>query len=228
MLAADLRDAGRAMRRRPIHALVSIVTLTIGVGAMVAIFSLANVLLFRPIPGVKASAALVRVMSLARSGDGAYPMSYPLFEAARDGVPAFSGLATRTQSTVDVATSDAAAPRRVASELVSGNYFDILGVRVAGGRAIASEDVNQGALVAVAGPRVCRSADAEGRCLGTSIQINGLRYEIVGVMGERFRGADVPAVAELWLPMTSTLMSGRNDASALKDRGTSFLRELVG
>jgi putative ABC transport system permease protein len=228
MLVNDLRDAVRAMRRRPVYALVSIATLTLGVGAMLAIFSLANVLLFRPMPGVRAPGELMRVMRVSRSGDGFYPMSYALYEAVRDGTPAFSGVATRNQSTIDLAFDQAASPRRAATELVSGNYFDVLGVPVSAGRAITSRDVDEGLTVAVVTPGVCRSAAADDRCLTKTVLVNGLRYEIVGVMNDRFHGVDVPAAAELWLPMSSTLVSGRNDPAALRDRGTHFLLELIG
>jgi len=228
MLLNDLRDAIRGMRRRPVSALVSIATLTLGVGAMLAIFSLANVLLLRPMPGVRAPGELVRVMRMSRSGDGFYPMSYPLYEAVRDATPAFSGVATRSQTTIDLAFDRAAPPRRAATELVSGNYFDVLGVAVSEGRAITARDVDEGVTVAVVTPGACRMAAADDRCLGTTILANGVRYEIVGVVNGRFRGVGVPATADLWLPMSSTLTSGRNDPAALENRGTSFLVELIG
>ena len=228
MLLNDLRDALRAMRRRPVYALVSVATLTVGVGAMLAIFSLANVLLFRPMPGVRAPGELVRVMRMSRTGDGAFPMSYPLYEAVRDGTPAFAGVATRSQSTVDLAVDQAVPPRRAATELVSGNYFDVLGVTVSAGRPIAQRDVDEGLTVAVVTPDVCRSTASDNRCLGKTILANGVRYDVVGVMNDRFHGVDVPATAELWLPMSATLASGQNDPAVLKKRGTSFLLELIG
>ena len=75
MLTNDLRDALRAIRRRPVYALVSVATLTLGIGVMLAIFSLANVLLFRPLPGLSNPDRLVRVMRVDRVGTGASPMS---------------------------------------------------------------------------------------------------------------------------------------------------------
>jgi predicted permease len=229
VLHNDLRDAFRAIRRRPVYALVSIATLTLGVGAVLAIFSLANVLLIRPLPGVSDPERLVRVMRVARVGTGASPMSYPLYEAVRAGVPAFSGVATQQPMTVDLTTGDGAPPRRTALELVSGNYFDVLGVVVQRGRPLAQRDVDEAAPVVVVSSAKCESVQPGGACLGRTLTMNGDGpYEIVGVAPAAFRGAWLPGRSEAWAPISRTTFISGDDANLLKDRGTSFLGHFVG
>ena len=173
MLNNDLRDAFRAIRRRPVYALVSIATLTLGVGVVLAIFSLANVLLIRPLPGISDPDRLVRVMRVDRVGTGASPMSYPLYEAVRDAVPAFSGVATQQPMTVDITTGDGATPRRTVMELVSGNYFEVLGAGVQRGRPLAQRDVDEAAPVVVVSSAKCESVQPGGACVGKTLTLNG-------------------------------------------------------
>jgi len=229
MLTADLRDALRAIRRRPVYALVSVATLMLGVGAVLAIFSLANVLLLRPLPGISNPHQLVRVMRTDREGTGAYPMSYPLYETVRDGVPAFSGLATQQPLRVDLATRDGSAARRTEIELVSGNYFDVLGAIVRTGRPITQRDVDEAAPVVVVSTSRCESVKAGGACIGETLTLNGDGpYEIVGVTPDAFAGTWLPGRSEAWAPISRKTFITGGDANLLKNRGTSFLLDFVG
>jgi predicted permease len=229
MLTNDLRDALRAIRRRPVYALVSVATLTLGIGAMLAIFSLANVLLFRPLPGISNPDRLVRVMRADRVGTGGSPMSYPLYEAVRDGVPVFSGVATQQPMRVDVATKDGPAPRRTDIELVSGNYFDVLGTVVRLGRPITQRDVDEAAAVIVVSASRCDAAKAGGACLGETLTLNGDGpYEIVGVTPDAFAGTWFPGRGDAWVPISRTTFISGSDPNLLRSRGTSFLTDVVG
>src|SRR5207344_177 len=135
----------------------------------------------------------VRVMRVDRVGTGASPMSYPLYEAVRDGVPAFSGVATQQPMRVDVATRDGSAPRRTEIELVSGNYFEVLGAVVRLGRPITQRDVDEAAPVVVVSASRCDAANARGACLGETLTLNGDGpYEIVGVTPNAFAGTWFP------------------------------------
>ena len=229
MLTNDLRDALRALQRRPVYALVSVATLTLGIGAMLAIFSLANVLLIRPLPGIANPGRLVRVMRADRAGTGTSPMSYPLYEAVRDGVPAFSGAATQQPIRVDVATKDGPAPRRSEIELVSGNYFDVLGAVVRIGRPITQRDVDEAAAVIVVSTSSCDAVKAGGACLGEMLTLNGDGpYEIVGVTPDAFAGTWLPGRREAWAPISRMAFISGGDRNLLSSRGTSFLTDVVG
>ena len=229
MLNNDLRDAFRAIRRRPVYALVSIATLTLGVGVVLAIFSLANVLLIRPLPGISDPDRLVRVMRVDRVGTGASPMSYPLYEAVRDGVPAFSGVATQQPMTVDVTTGDGATPRRTVMELVSGNYFEVLGAGVQRGRPLAQRDVDEAAPVVVVSSAKCESVQPGGACVGKTLTLNGNGPpEIVGVAPAAFGGTWLPGRSDAWAPISRMPFITGGEASLLKNRGISFLGDFVG
>src|SRR5712691_4574231 len=135
-LPADVRDALRALVHRPIPAVVSVLTFAIGIGANLAIFSLANVLLLRPVPGTTDPGRLVRIMRVDRQTQGRSPMSYPLYETMRDASPALSGLATVMPAGPDLTFPGDPTPHRVRAQLVTGNYFDVVGAHIAAGRGI--------------------------------------------------------------------------------------------
>lgn len=99
-------------------------------------------------------------------------MSYPLYETVRDSVPAFSGVATHQPLRVDIATGNGSAPRWTEMELVSGNYFDVLGAAVQSGRPITQRDVDEAAAVVVVSSSKCNSLKAGGACLGESVTLN--------------------------------------------------------
>jgi putative ABC transport system permease protein len=229
VLNNDLRDAFRAIRRKPVYALVSVGTLTLGVGAVLAIFSLANVLLIRPLPGISDPDRLVRVMRVDRVGTGASPMSYPLYEAVREGVPAFSGVATQQSLRVDIATGDGSTPRRTALELVSGNYFDVLGAVVQSGRPIAQRDIDEAAPVVVVSRSRCDAVRSGGACLGETLTMNGDGpYEIVGVAAAVFGGTWLPGRSDAWAPISRMPFIIGGEAGLLKNRGISFLGDFIG
>ena len=137
---ADVRDALRGLTHRPAYALVSVLTFAIGIGANLAIFSLANVLLLRPVPGTSDPGRLVRIMRVDRQSQASSPMSYPVYEAMRDGMPALSGLATYVGVGPDFTLPGDLTPHRVRAQLVTGNYFEVVGAQIGAGRRLTGQD----------------------------------------------------------------------------------------
>ena len=144
--AQDFRYAIRQLGKAPGFAAVAIVTLALGIGANTAIFSLLDQALLRTLP-VKDADRLVILQSLGSFNghtssrtDENFSFSYPMYRDLRDGNSVFSGLIATDKASVGVQWHNQ--PELVDGELVSGNYFDVLGVRPALGRLlVASDDV---------------------------------------------------------------------------------------
>ena len=142
----DFRYALRQLGRAPGFAAVAIITLALGIGANTAIFSLLHQALLRTLP-VKDADRLVILQSLGSFNghtssrtDEDFSFSYPMYRDLRDHNTVFSGLIATDLAEVGVQWHNQ--PELVATELVSGNYFEVLGVRPALGRVfVASDDV---------------------------------------------------------------------------------------
>ncbi len=143
----DLRYALRQLAKAPAFAAVAIVTLALGIGANTAIFSLLDQALLRTLP-VKDADRLVILQSQgsfnghtsSRMGGGDFSFSYPMYRDLRDQNTVFNGLIATDKVNLGVQWHNQ--PELVDAELVSGNYFDVLGVQPALGRLlVASDDV---------------------------------------------------------------------------------------
>src|SRR5258705_6486352 len=133
-LLKDIRYGVRGLLKRPAFTAIAVLTLALGIGANTAIFSVVNALLLRPPSGVQQPEQLVLV---TWEGSGLGP-SYPDYVDYRERSTAFAGLSTFSPITLHLSTSNE--PERMSGALVSGNYFNTLGVNVARGRALSVED----------------------------------------------------------------------------------------
>src|SRR5438034_431081 len=137
-LIQDLRYGARMLRRRPGFTLSAVITLALGIGANTAIFSVADKLLLRSLP-VKDPQQLALV-----SGETVNPkfqnniFSWPDYVDYRDKNEVFSGLLAFNQTTTRLGVGEQS--DKLGVEMVSGNYFDVLGVAAAQGRVIRDED----------------------------------------------------------------------------------------
>lgn len=216
----DLRYGLRIMLRSPIFTTVAVLTLTLGIGANTVIFSLVNAVLFRPLPGVHEPDQLTYL-------SGSY--SYPDYEYLRDQNEVFTGLLAQGGTTSLNLNTDGD-PELVVGELVTANFFSVLGANAAMGRTfLPEEDRNPGAHpVAVISygfwqRRFGSSSDAVGK----NIQLNGLRFTIIGVMPQGFIGDEVGRQRDLWVPMMMQAQlapsSGSHGAGVLDSRNKIWL-----
>jgi predicted permease len=199
----DLNYAFRQLRRNPAFAVVAIASLALGIGANSAIFSILNGLLLKSLP-VQAPEEL---FTLQQQSQAAVPQrfSYPMFERLRDagsGARAVAAMSrvTRAQATIGASSQ----PEMVPVQLVSGEFFPLLGLSASMGRLLTPADnANLGAHpVAVIGDgywqrRFARSADA----IGQTIRINGASCTIVGVAPEGFMGVWLESPTDVWIPL---------------------------
>ncbi|HTM02701.1 MAG TPA: ABC transporter permease [Vicinamibacterales bacterium] len=201
----DIKYAVRGFRRTPAFTTAAVVTLALGIGGTTAIFSVVDALFLRAPDGVR-DAARVRKIFVARdsgsiqTGVGG-PGSWVDYATIRDHVPAFSRVAaSRGPALMDLGRG--AAAEQIRGEVVSHEYFDVLGLRPALGRFfVAQEDGARGATpVAVISYGMWQSRFG-GRhdVLGKPILVDGDLLDIVGVTERGFTGINEDVV-DVWVP----------------------------
>jgi predicted permease len=193
----DLRYAARTLRRQPTFALAAILTLALGIGANTAIFTVVNATLLHRLP-VPDRDRLV-YMQREKNG-GVFP--YPMYAALRDGTRAFESMAAWSGFVASLNTGDGA--DRTLGYLVTGNFFDTLGLVADRGRLLSpADDVTPGGHPVVVISRELWQTRFAGRpdIIGHEIRLNGTVFTIVGVTPAGFPGPRVGTVRHLYVPM---------------------------
>jgi predicted permease len=196
----DLRFGARLLKKQPGFTLVAVLTLALGIGANTAIFTIVNGLLLRPLPYPEAERLAVVDTTMRRARVEVRATSYPDFVSWRDQNTVFEQIAARSSQSFSLLSGDE--PERVSGELVSANYFSLLGVQAAYGRTfLPEEDRTPGThRVALVGHGLWqRRFGGIPNLVGQPIQLSDGNYTVVGIMPEGFRG--ISDSAELWLPM---------------------------
>jgi putative ABC transport system permease protein len=201
-LIQDVRYGLRLLARNPGFTAVVVGTLALGIGANTTIFSVTNALLFRPPAGIERPDQLVLLFRRFAHNRVGMNVSYPNFKDWRDQNRVFSGLAA--YKTIWVGLSAEGGSARVQGAMVSGNYFDVLGVRPALGRTfLPEEDRIPGAYpVAVVSYGLWkRRFGSDPGLVGKEIRINGHTFTVIGVAPRGFKGTVMGEVPEIWVPM---------------------------
>jgi predicted permease len=202
---SDLRYAFRGLRRSPLFAIVAILSLALGIGANTAIFTLIDQILLRSLP-VAAPDQLVMLYQQANnmgSNMGARMNSYPLYQDLQQKAEPLSEVLCRrlvsASLTVDSQTE------RIEAEMVSGNYFSMLGVKPAIGRVFNSREDDQ---IYRGHPAVVLSYDywasrfaRDPGVVGKKIRLNDYPMTIVGVSAEGFAGLDPTQAPQIRVPI---------------------------
>jgi predicted permease len=220
----DLRYSLRTLVRAPVFALTAILSLALGVGANTTIFTLINALFVKPLP-VDRPVELVAVNTLDTKNTTQFgnvmPLSHPNLIDLREATRAFSGLAGYSNA-VGLAMRDSGEPEPIFSQLVTGNFFDLLGLSPAAGRFFTpDEDRTPGThAVAVLNYRYWQRRFA-GRAdiVGRTIRLNAVDFTVVGVAPNGFMGITVIMGPDLWVPaMMAPVVLPRDSAGWLTDR----------
>ena len=193
----DVVYAARMIRKTPAFAVAAILTLALGIGANTAIFSLVNAALLQRLPVAHGG----RLAALY-SGQASTALSYPAYVALRDSNRSLDGLAAWANITVSL-NADGATDL-VRGGIVSGNFFDLLGVSAVRGRTLATvDDVTRGGHpIVVIGHDLWRTRFASrADIVGREIALNGQRFTIVGVAPPGFHGPRLGARLQLYVPM---------------------------
>jgi len=203
-LTREIRHAARGLRKNVGFALVVILTLGFGMGANAAIFSLMDQVLLRTLP-VRDPSQLVFL-----DGPGAFrgathnnmTFSYPMYTDFRDRNEVFSGLLGRFPTAVTVVWQGRS--ERASGDLVSGNYFDVLGVRPVIGRLLnAADDKTPGAhpVAVLSHGYWQRRFGGDPSVLGQTLVVNGHPMTIVGVAAQGFNGLQVGSTSDVIVPL---------------------------
>ena len=201
----DLRYAFRTIRRDPGFAAVAVLSLALGVGANTTIFTLLNAFLLAPLPVEKPS-ELVAVYTVDQTSIGGFgnqgPISYLNIKDFRERNESLADLAAYSfPSQVSVMT--ATAPQPAFAEVVTGNYFSVLGVKAAKGRVFtAAEDVTRGAspIAVVSYGFWQRRLGGDPSAVGRVMPLNGAGFTIIGVTPEGFKGVNAIISPDMWVP----------------------------
>jgi predicted permease len=204
-IIADLRYALRGIRRAPLFAMVAIASLALGIGANAAIFTLLDQLLLRQLP-IRSADKLVMLYQQGPhmgSNMGSRMHSYPLYQDLQQKADAFSEVLCRR--VVAASLSVDSQTERLSAEIVSGNYFTMLGVRPAIGRVFDSRSDDQvfgGHPVVVLDYRYwTRRFGRDPNVVGRKILVNDHPMTIVGVSEESFTGLDPSSAPEIRVPI---------------------------
>jgi predicted permease len=219
-LSQDVGYGARLLKRSPAVTATIVFTLAVGIGANAAIFSLVEAVLLRMLP-VREPQSLVIVRALSRQGTRD-SFSHTDYEWLRDHNRTFAALSA---SAVWKMTLDAGDRReRVTAQLVSGSYFQLLGVGPAAGRMITEDDDHQGRLNAILSHAFWqRSFGGRDDALGKNLRLDGTSLTIVGVAPRGFAGEFSDSPPDVWLPLgTQPVLSGGR-GSTLETRNVSWL-----
>ena len=219
-LAQDIRYGVRTLRKQPGFTITAILMLALGIGANATVFSWVNAVLLDPMPGATRPDQLVQLSYLYR-GSPMTSFSHPDFRDMTS-MGAFNGVVARDDLAVGIVVDKEA--ERGWAELVSGNYFDVLGVRAWRGRTLQLADDQPGAPAAAVISYdywVSRFA-ASDAVIGRSVIINAHPFTIVGVAEPRFGGGASGLRFDMWVPV-STQPNTMPGGSRLDARGSRWL-----
>jgi len=209
-LLQNLRYAVRQLRKYPGFTAVAVLTLAVGIGANAAIFSLVEQILLKRLP-VREPERLVMLKFVGSDtghtdswgGGENIQFSYPMYRDLRDQNSVFEGMLAVFPAQVGVQWHNS--PSLAASEMVSGNYFSVLGVRPALGRLFVPEDsATHGAsqLVVLNYPYWTEHFASDSSVINQSLIINGNPYTIIGVAQPGFRSVITGQHTDLFVPIT--------------------------
>jgi predicted permease len=207
-LLRDVRFGLRSLRQSPGFAITAILTLSLGMGANTAVFSVMNAVLLRSLP-VSDPQSVVYVKTTGaphrsnQTGDWETSFSYPVYEALRQQQNVLSDVMVYVPLSIDkVAVRIGKQPEEAEGDMVAGNFFSGLGVRLARGRGFTAQDETDHSAIAVISynywtRRFSRNPDV----LGKTMYVKGVPLTIVGVAVGGFEGVEPGHSTDFWIPL---------------------------
>jgi predicted permease len=222
--ARDVRYAIRALARNPGFSLTVVGVLTLGIGVNASVFTMIKCLALTPLAGVDQSARLHVIYAETSTGRDVR-VSYPDYQFLRDHDRAFSGLFGSSLVTASLGRGRSA--RQVSVELVTGNYFRVLGVGAARGRTLLpSDEVAPGrhSVVVLSDALWRRDFGADPDIVGKTVEINNYPLTVAGVADAAFHGTIVSYDIEAFIPI---MMAGQilTDLGSAQITASTFLSD---
>ncbi len=230
----DFRHAVRSFAARPAFTATAAITMAIGIGSATAVFSLANWVFLRPVPGVVDPRRVVRIDFHGENGSpwavSPVGISVPNLDDLRRGVAALPSLAGST--TVDMQLSvPGGAATNVEGTAVSGDYFGVLGVQPAIGRFFTPDerDSDRPSNVVIVSDEIWRDAlGATTNAIGRSVRINGSVLIVIGVAPKNFRGIDRIGHIGAWVPMGMREALTHRPVPPSRRRSAGIMMDVIG
>ena len=201
-IVQDLRYAARNLSRSPLFTGVAVLTLALGIGVNATLFNLVDSVLWRPLP-MESPEELLEIFNTEATSDALYGThSYLDYEDLQAQNEVLTGLAGHSKMLAQL--SHGGRSEFVVGELVTGNYFQVLGLSAARGRTLLPEDdrLRESSPVAVLGHSFWEKRfGADPEILGSSLRLNGRAYTVVGVMPPTFTGTVAGLSSSLWVPV---------------------------
>ena len=211
----DLRYGVRMLLKHPGFTLVAVLTLSLGIGANTAVFSLLNTILLKPISGVEPE-RLVAVYSRDTTRTDDYRLfSHPNYTDLRAQKDIFEDVLAIHLFNAGVTEGEMTRP--VTAVKISGNYFSVFGVNLAQGRPFTAQEETQPTPVAIVSYRWWQQHGAPPNLVGQSLRVNGQLVTVVGIAPKGFTGTNIFFTPDLLLPLSFDA-PGSEIASSLQDR----------
>lgn len=208
-IGADVRYALRQLSNSPGFSMTVILSLTLGLGANTTIFTFVNALLLRP-PAIADAGHLVEVMerNAKASGIEAFmPLSYPGYVDLRDHNRTLSDFAAFDGDPHPVSWSHGGEGEMVHGQLVSNNFFSVLGLEPALGRFFQPDQDKNGRgapSVVISYPFWQRQLGGDRSAVGRALVLNGATYTVIGVAPRSFTGVIIGTTHDFWAPLAAT------------------------
>ncbi|MDI6448727.1 ABC transporter permease [Anaerobaca lacustris] len=223
----DVRYGVRMLRKNPGFTVVAVVSLALGIGANTGIFTIFEQVLLRSLP-VKDAGALVILTPEGKyigSQWGGHVLSYPMFKDFQADEKLFDGVLCRRSEIVVM--NDGRGAERIEIALVSGNYFEVLGVPPALGRTFVADDETAPGT----NPVIVLSCDfwrsrfgGDPNVVGRTLRINDTAMEVVGVAVHGFNGLSLDSRPRLFLPITMKPQVSGGWERRMDDRRTQWVQ----
>jgi macrolide transport system ATP-binding/permease protein len=221
MLFKEIRQAIRLLLNNPGFTAIAALSLALGIGANCAIFSLADAILLRPLPVRQASHVLnLRTATPSTPLDG---VSFPEYRDLRDKNQSLEGVIAFQLTTVGFAATPKALPQMRMGQMVSDNFFNVLGIQPALGRAFLADEgkvPGRDAIVILSHHFWETEFAHDPAAVGRTVRMNGIDFTIVGVTPQEFTGIDQWIRPYFYVPlsMAPRLLAG-SGSNVLEDRG---------
>jgi predicted permease len=224
-----LKYSVRSLLKTPWLTAVVAITLAVGIAANTAVFSWTRGVLLHPLPGVADVGRLFAMETLPPAGGGAYiEISYPDFRDYRDSSRSLAGAIAFQDRALSLGEGTQA--ELVWAEFVSGNFFDVLGVRPVTGRFFRTEEQEDAPgkhpVVVISERFWQRHFHADPEIIGKAVRLNGRELTVIGVAPAEFLGTIVGLSYDFWLPLSmESLLSG--GGNGLENRSARWLHVLA-
>jgi predicted permease len=213
----DLRYTFRMFAKSPGFTAIILATLALGIAANTAVFSVVSAILLRPMPGISEPDRLVSLYRV-QNGQTFDNMGYPDYRDYRDRNQSLAGLAAHSAVALSF---NSGTPERLIGDLVTGNYFAVLGVRPAAGRLLVEDD-DSAAVISYSLWQ--RKFGASASAIGAKVELNGYPFTVVGVADKGFRGTVVSLPFEVWVPLrTQPRTFSRLSSGIFENRSSGWL-----